>query len=136
MYRLTLGDFDRQSPPASRNRYPEKAKIERRHYAVRTNLCDEVRQRIQLHRFERLRLPVVGHTQNETTATVVGKCGQLVGQSVSARANNSVTSKVNFFQFQTGVLAEHDLFPQPRYVYCHGTQQTPPAALSSGRDSS
>lgn len=136
MRSLALGNFDRQCPPTSRNRNPEDAQCERRLDAVRTNLRDYARQSIQLRPIERLRLTVIGHSQNQTAATVVGKRSQLVGQRIPTWTNNPVTSKMNFLQLQMGVLAERDLLPQSRYVDGHRTHQTPTVALSSALGSS
>ena len=94
-----------------REGHPINAEVQRRFDAVRTDLRDVVRQCVQLFRFERLRLAIVGYPQYETAAIRVGERRHLIGEPVATRRRDPAAAKLNLLQFESAVFTETNLFP-------------------------
>ena len=97
------------------------AEDQRRLDAVRTDLAYDPGQSIQLNRVKRLRLTVVGDTQNQAATLRVGECRQLVGEIVATRGVDPPPPELHFLQFESRVLTETHLLPKSWSINWHGS---------------
>ena len=118
MHRCALRHLDDQRAAARRRRrrHPEQAEVQRRLHAVRTDLGHEVGQRIQLCGDEPLWPALVGHAENEPSASAVGQCRQPVGQVVPSGTDDTAAAEAGL---ELGVLTECDLPPKVGGVDWH-----------------
>ena len=103
----TLGYLDDEGAAAGRlrRRHLEHPVVERRLDGVRADSGHQVRQCVQLHRIESLRLPVVRHSQHEPPSAGVAERRQLVGERIPPRRGDLPATELDRLQLQVRILA-------------------------------
>ena len=114
MHHRTLGNLDNKGAAARRFRSgnPEHFEFQRRLDAVRADFPHMANQRVKLRWVERLRLPVIRHTEHQPSAAGVAERRHFISERVSPWRGHLVAPKLDRLQLNAGVLAETNLCPE------------------------